>query len=58
VVPDCKSGTAGLDDLRIAQLMQLISKHTFGQIFLTDARPERSKKILGEMDSEVKFFEL
>jgi DNA replication and repair protein RecF len=47
-----------LDDLRIAQLMQLISKHTFGQIFLTDARPERSKKILGELDSELRFFEM
>jgi DNA replication and repair protein RecF len=47
-----------LDDLRIAQLMQLISKQTFGQIFLTDARPERSKKILGDLDAEVEFFEL
>lgn len=47
-----------LDDLRIAQLMQLISKHTFGQIFLTDARPERSKKILGELNAELRFFEL
>jgi DNA replication and repair protein RecF len=47
-----------LDDLRIAQLMQLISKNTFGQIFLTDARPERSKKILGDLDGEVKFFSL
>ncbi|MFT4857584.1 MAG: DNA replication and repair protein RecF [Algoriphagus sp.] len=47
-----------LDDLRIAQLMQLISKHTFGQIFLTDARPERSKKILGGLDGELRFFEI
>ncbi len=47
-----------LDDQRIAKLMELISRHTFGQIFLTDARPERSKGILGELDSEVFFFEL
>jgi DNA replication and repair protein RecF len=47
-----------LDDERIAKLMDLVSKGTFGQIFLTDARPERSKKILGELDAEVKFFEL
>ncbi|MBN7809365.1 DNA replication/repair protein RecF [Algoriphagus sp. H41] len=47
-----------LDDLRIAKLMELISRHTFGQIFLTDARPERSKGILGGLDSEVFFFEL
>lgn len=45
-----------LDDIRIAQMMQLISKHTFGQIFLTDARPERSHSILTELDSEVFFF--
>ncbi|HAS59961.1 MAG TPA: DNA replication and repair protein RecF [Algoriphagus sp.] len=45
-----------LDDTRIAQMMQLISKHTFGQIFLTDARPERSQAILTELDSEVFFF--
>ena len=38
--------------------MELISDHAFGQIFLTDARPERSKKILGELDAEVKFFEV
>ena len=47
-----------LDDERIAKLMELISDHAFGQIFLTDARPERSKKILGELDAEVKFFEV
>ncbi|MCS5490831.1 DNA replication/repair protein RecF [Algoriphagus limi] len=45
-----------LDDSRIAQMMQLISKHTFGQIFLTDARPERSHSILTQLDSEVYFF--
>lgn len=45
-----------LDDSRIAQMIQLISRHTFGQIFLTDARPERSQKILGDLDSEVYFF--
>lgn len=47
-----------LDDIRIAQLMQLISNHTFGQIFLTDARPERSHSILTKLNSEVFFFEV
>jgi DNA replication and repair protein RecF len=47
-----------LDDLRIAKLMELVSKGTFGQIFLTDARPERSKKILGDLDAELRFFEM
>jgi DNA replication and repair protein RecF len=47
-----------LDDDRIAKLMDLVSKRTFGQIFLTDARPERSKGILGALDAEVFFFEV
>ncbi|WP_192347121.1 DNA replication/repair protein RecF [Algoriphagus sp. Y33] len=47
-----------LDDLRIAQLMKLISQHMFGQIFLTDARPERSRKILTDLDPEVFYFSL
>lgn len=47
-----------LDDERIAKLMELVSKGTFGQIFLTDARPERSKAILGNLDAEVFFFEV
>ncbi|WP_175454172.1 hypothetical protein [Algoriphagus alkaliphilus] len=36
----------------------LISIGTFGEIFLTDARPERSKTIMGKLDAEVKFFEV
>lgn len=47
-----------LDDERISKLMELISKGTFGQIFLTDARPERSKGILGKLDAEVFYFEV
>jgi len=47
-----------LDDQRIAQLMELISRNTFGQIFLTDARPERSKKMMAKLDAEVRFFEV
>ncbi len=47
-----------LDDSRIEQLMQLISQNTFGQIFLTDARPERSETILKELEAEVRFFSI
>jgi DNA replication and repair protein RecF len=38
--------------------MDLVSRGTFGQIFLTDARPERSRGILGDLDAEVSFFEV
>ena len=37
-----------LDDLRIQQLMKLVSQGTFGQLFITDARQGRSKQILSE----------
>ncbi|TDQ17465.1 DNA replication and repair protein RecF [Algoriphagus boseongensis] len=47
-----------LDDERIAKLMELVSQGNFGQIFLTDARPERSKTILAGLESEVFYFEV
>ena len=37
-----------LDDDRIVQLMKLVAGDTFGQIFITDARPGRSLEVLRE----------
>lgn len=37
-----------LDDLRINKLMQLVAHDTFGQIFITDARPARTREIISE----------
>ncbi len=37
-----------LDDERIHQLMKLVTDGTFGQIFITDARPGRSLEVLAE----------
>jgi DNA replication and repair protein RecF len=46
-----------LDDFRMARLMELVSGHTFGQIFVTDARPERSVSIFKRLqDADVRFF--
>ena len=45
-----------LDEERIVMLMQLVSQGSFGQLFITDARPERSKEILSALDAEVVFF--
>ena len=42
-----------LDDLRIAKLMEMVSGHLFGQIFLTDARPERTSRILESLSSDI-----
>lgn len=38
-----------LDDIRIGQLMKLVAKRDFGQLFITDARPERSIKIFSDL---------
>lgn len=35
-----------LDNFRIAKLMQLVAQETFGQIFITDARPARTQEII------------
>ena len=43
-----------LDDLRIARLIELVVQDTFGQIFITDARPERTMRIFKDIDQEVK----
>ena len=47
-----------LDDNRISQLLQIIATRNFGQIFISDARPERSETLLKEIKREVKFFHL
>ena len=47
-----------LDDRRIQKLIQLIENGTFGQVFLTDARPERTVDLLKEVKGEVKFFRM
>ncbi|MEO1655608.1 MAG: DNA replication and repair protein RecF, partial [Bacteroidota bacterium] len=45
-----------LDDLRIESLMRMIARREFGQIFITDARPERSKQFLGKIPADRKIF--
>lgn len=45
-----------LDDLRVKRLMELVSKENFGQIFITDAHPERVKKIFEEIQIEIMTF--
>jgi DNA replication and repair protein RecF len=38
-----------LDENRIAKLIEMIQNGTFGQVFLTDARPERTKALLSHL---------
>ncbi len=47
-----------LDDRRIQKLIQLIEENTFGQVFLTDARPERTEQLLKDLKGGAKFFRI
>ncbi|GAA4411890.1 DNA replication and repair protein RecF [Nibrella viscosa] len=45
-----------LDDRRIGKLIQLMDKGVFGQLLITDARPERTTELLQAVKADVKFF--
>jgi DNA replication and repair protein RecF len=47
-----------LDDRRIGKLIELIDGGLLGQVFITDARPERSEKILENVKADVRYFEI
>ncbi|GAB2795119.1 DNA replication and repair protein RecF [Rhabdobacter roseus] len=47
-----------LDDLRIHKLIEMIDSGSLGQVFITDARPERSHRILDQVAADVRFFEI
>ncbi|AQG81515.1 DNA replication/repair protein RecF [Spirosoma montaniterrae] len=47
-----------LDDHRIGKLIQRMDAGAFGQIFVTDARPERTRELLRQVRAEVRFFEI
>jgi DNA replication and repair protein RecF len=47
-----------LDDQRIQKLLNLIAEQTFGQIFITDARPERSKELLLNVAANTQFISI
>ncbi len=45
-----------LDDHRITRLIEMVSSHHFGQIFITDARAERTAVILKQVSSDIRKF--
>jgi DNA replication and repair protein RecF len=47
-----------LDDRRIQQLINMMIDGTFSQVFITDARPERTHQLLDNLGVEVKYFEI
>jgi DNA replication and repair protein RecF len=45
-----------LDDLRVEQLIKLVSENNFGQVFITDTSEERIRKIFDSMKIDHKVF--
>ncbi|MCW3083976.1 MAG: recF protein [Bacteroidetes bacterium] len=45
-----------LDDLRVKQLMELVSSDNFGQIFITDTHPERLAELFSVTNADFKNF--
>jgi DNA replication and repair protein RecF len=47
-----------LDDLRVTKLMQMISNHDFGQVFITDTNVTRVENIFREIGVAIKLFKV
>ncbi len=47
-----------LDELRIHKLMIMVAGNSFGQIFVTDARPERTKAMFENIGADVRIFHI
>ena len=45
-----------LDDRRIMKLVEMLEDHQFGQVFITDARPERTTAFVRELSLGVQLF--
>lgn len=47
-----------LDERRIERLLSLIEDGTLGQVFISDARPERAKQLFEPLSCQKKFFDI
>ena len=47
-----------LDDLRVKQLMDIVSGDNFGQIFITDTHPTRLRELFMASDADYKEFKI
>jgi DNA replication and repair protein RecF len=45
-----------LDDIRIEKILMLIKKGEFGQLFITDARPDRTAGLLDEIEVDANIY--
>jgi len=49
---------AKLDDIRMERMIDMILKGSFGQIFITDARPHQISEVLNKFKVDVNYFHL
>ncbi|WP_259068849.1 DNA replication/repair protein RecF [Mucilaginibacter sp. X4EP1] len=47
-----------LDDQRVTKLMQMISNHNFGQVFITDTNVNRVKNVFTEIGVDINLFKV
>lgn len=47
-----------LDDRRIQQLIKMMTDGTFNQVFITDARPERTRQLLDNLTVDIQYFDI
>lgn len=47
-----------LDDTRVSQLIELVNKEKFGQIFITDTHKERTENVVKRINEESRIFEI
>ena len=47
-----------LDDFRIARLLELITDNELGQLFISDARPDRTSTLLRGIEIPIRFFKV
>lgn len=47
-----------LDDTRVSQLIELVNKENFGQIFITDTHKERTESVVKRINEESRIFEI
>lgn len=47
-----------LDEQRVEKIIQMVNNDTFGQIFITDTHPQRTKEIVKQTNQTYKIFEL
>jgi len=47
-----------LDDLRVAQIIDLVNRDEFGQLFISDTHPERTEEVVKKTNQSYKMFQL